>query len=152
MKLERQAQITGINTIGSEELTWMSTSLLNSPAYQYTVLCLGKLGDDPVATWKSKIKWYSENNHFKEMNRRRHADGVRVENILRNRNVGLPREASKSNERLTVWTWALHRQDHLQVNVQRHWMGRKRQYRKMWTQSTDSCELCSKFPRGHWSF
>ena len=27
------------------------------------------MGDDPIATWKSKIKWYSENNHFKDMNR-----------------------------------------------------------------------------------
>ena len=27
------------------------------------------MGDDPIATWKSKIEWYSENNHFKDMNR-----------------------------------------------------------------------------------
>ena len=25
--------------------------------------------DDPNAAWKNKIKWYSENNHFKELNR-----------------------------------------------------------------------------------
>ena len=57
-----------------------------------------------------------------------------------------PREDSKSNERRTVWTWALQRQDHLHVNVQRHWMGRKRKSRNMWTQFTDGCELCSKVP------
>ena len=50
---------------------------------------------------------------------------------------------SKSNDRPTVWTWALHRQDHLHVNVQRHWMESKRKQRKMWTQFTDSCTLCS---------
>ena len=27
------------------------------------------MGDDPIATWKSKINWYSENNHVKDMNR-----------------------------------------------------------------------------------
>ena len=27
------------------------------------------MGDDPIATWKSKIEWYSENNLFKNMNR-----------------------------------------------------------------------------------
>ena len=27
------------------------------------------MGDDLAATWKTKIKWYSENNHFKDMNR-----------------------------------------------------------------------------------
>ena len=35
---------------------------------------MGKVGEDLIATWKSKIKWYSENNHFKEMNR---IDGIR---------------------------------------------------------------------------
>ena len=44
---------------------------------------------------------------------------------------------SKFNERLTVWTWGLHRQDHLHVNVQRHWMESKRKQRKMWIQFTD---------------
>ena len=64
----------------------MSTSLLHSRAYQYatakacvfsdSVLCVGKLGGDPVATWKSKIKLYSEYNHFKDMNR---IDGMPTE-------------------------------------------------------------------------
>ena len=39
-------------------------------------------------------------------------------------------EASKSNERPTVWTWALQRQDHLHVNVQRHCMERKKELQK----------------------
>ena len=57
----------------------MLTSLLCSKAYQITnakshvfsdsVLCVGKMGDDLIATWKSKIQWYLENNHFKVMNR-----------------------------------------------------------------------------------
>ena len=77
---------------------------------------------------------------------RRHADRVRVENIPRNHNVGFLREDSESNERWTVWTWALQRQDHLHVNVQRHCMESKRKYRKMWIQFIDSCELCSQIP------
>ena len=32
--------------------------------------------DDSLATWKSKIDWYSENNHFKNMNR---IDGMPTE-------------------------------------------------------------------------
>ena len=63
---------------------------------------------------------------------RRHADGVRVENIPWNRDVGPPREDPKSNERPTVWTWTPHGQDHPRVNVQRHWMESKRKQRKMW--------------------
>ena len=38
-------------------------------------LC-GENGDDPIATWKSKIKWYSGNKHFKDMNR---IDGMPTE-------------------------------------------------------------------------
>ena len=34
------------------------------------------MGDDPIATWKSKIKWYSENNHSKDMSR---VDGMPTE-------------------------------------------------------------------------
>ena len=58
----------------------MSTSLLHSRAYQLSiakvyvfsdsVLCLGKMGDDPVESWKSKIQWYSDNNYFSELNRK----------------------------------------------------------------------------------
>ena len=64
----------------------MSTSLLCEQAYRFTnaqthvfsgsVLCVGKMGHDPIPTWKSKIKWYSENNHFKDMNR---IDGMPTE-------------------------------------------------------------------------
>ena len=82
-----------------------------SRAYQYStakvyvfsdsVLCLGRMRGDPIESWKKQIHWYSENNHFKEMESNRwHADGVQVENIHRNHNVGPPREDSKSNERL----------------------------------------------------
>ena len=69
----------GVTTIDFKEFTWRSTRSLCSRAHKITnaktyifsdsVLCVGKIGDDPIATWKSKIKWYSENNHFKELNR-----------------------------------------------------------------------------------
>ena len=91
----------------------MSTSLLNRRAQQDinakayvfsdSVLCVGKMGDDPIATWKSEKKWYSENNHSqRDESNRRHADGVRVENIHRNHNVGPPREDSRFDERSKV--------------------------------------------------
>ena len=61
----------------------MSTGLLCEKAYRFTnaktptVCCAWEqMGDDPFATWKSKIKLYSENNHFKDMNR---IDGMPTE-------------------------------------------------------------------------
>ena len=128
--ISERKEITDVSTIGFKDATWMSTRLLCEKAYQITnaktyvfsasVLCVGKMGDDPVATWKSKIEWYSENNHFKDMNR---IDGMPTEfecKIFRGiTTLGLLEKIQKSNERPTVWTWALHRQDHLHVYVQR---------------------------------
>ena len=102
---------------------------------------------------RAKLNGIRKNNHFKDMNR---IDSMPTEiewkHFPRNQNVGPPREDSKSNQRPTVWTWALQRQAHLHVNVQRHWMGAKG--------SKESCEYNSQtvanyariFPRGHWSF
>ena len=77
--ISEQKEITGVSTLGFKDATWMSTSSLCSKAYQITnakanvfsdsVLCVGKMGDDPIANWKTKIEWYSENNHLKDMNR-----------------------------------------------------------------------------------
>ena len=74
--ISEQTAVTGASTSNFKELAWMSTSLLCSRAYQFTnaknsifsdsVLCVGKMGDDPSAAWKNKIKWHSENNSFKE--------------------------------------------------------------------------------------
>ena len=60
-----QNEITGIRTIDFQDGTWMLTSLLCEQAYRFTnaqtyvfsdsVLCVGKMGHDPIATWKSKI-------------------------------------------------------------------------------------------------
>ena len=100
-----RTEITGINTIDSEELTRMSTSLLHSRAYQYknaeayvfsdSVLCVAIMGDGPIATWKSKWNGIQIKSFQGCESNRRHADGVRVENIHRNHNVGLPLEDSK---------------------------------------------------------
>ena len=70
-----QKEITGVSTINFKDCKWMSTSSLCSEASQITnakphVFCSlwEEIGADLIATWKSKIKWYSENNHFKDMN------------------------------------------------------------------------------------
>ena len=67
--ISERKDITG-NTIRSfKDATRMSTSLLSEKAYRSTngKICVfsdsvlsGKMGDDPIATWKSKIDWYSK--------------------------------------------------------------------------------------------
>ena len=74
-----QTDTTGINLINSKDLRWTSTSLLHRRAHQYAtakvhvfsdlVLCLGRMGDDPIRSWKNKIQWHSDTNFFSELNR-----------------------------------------------------------------------------------
>ena len=74
-----QTETTGVSLIDSKDLRWISTSLLHSRAYQYanakvyvfsdSVLCLVKMGHNPVESWKKQIQWHSETNNFSEQNR-----------------------------------------------------------------------------------
>ena len=60
-----QTEINGIILIIFQDLRWVSTSLLHSGAYQYatakayvfsdSVLCLGRMGPNPVESWKKQI-------------------------------------------------------------------------------------------------
>ena len=101
-----QTETTGINLIDSKDLRWISTSLLHSRAHQYStakvyvfsdsVLCLGRMGDNPTQFWRNKIQWYSETNYVSELNRiDGKADGVRVEDFPRIHNSGYPQEDSE---------------------------------------------------------
>ena len=84
--IRHQTEIIGLKTIDFKEFTWRLTRSLCSRAFQInnantyifsvSVLCVGQMGDDPSAAWKNRIKWYSENNHFKELNR---INGVQTE-------------------------------------------------------------------------
>ena len=136
----------------------MSTSLLCEKAHQITnakayvfsdsVLWVGKMGEDPIATWKSKIKWHPENNHFKDMDR---IDGMPTEfewKIFPGiTTLGLLEKIQSPMRDLQCKPE--HFKDRI-IFVQRHCMERKRKYRKIWIQFTDS--FARKFPRGHWSF
>ena len=117
--ISEQKEIIGVNIIEFKDSTWMSTSLLCSQAYRITHAKAYLFSGDENGRWSFcdlKFKRYSENNHFKVMNR---IDGMPTEFQRKNiHNVGPPREDSKSFERPRVWTWALQWQDHLHVNVQ----------------------------------
>ena len=74
-----QTETTGMSLINFQDWRWVSTSLLHSPAYQYStvkvnvfsdsVLCLGKWRDNPLESWKKQVQWYSDNNYLNELNR-----------------------------------------------------------------------------------
>ena len=72
----------------------------NAKAYVFaaSVIYFGKIGDDPIESWKRQIQWYSEKQPLqRDESHRRHAGGVRVQNIPRNHNVGPHRADSLTN-------------------------------------------------------
>ena len=84
--ISEQTEITGVNTINFKELTWMSTSLLCSRAYQIanaqtyvfsdSVFCVGKWEKILLQLGRTKPNGMRENNHSKDMNR---IDGMPTE-------------------------------------------------------------------------
>ena len=141
-KTETEKQISGhtetagISLINFQDLRWMSTSLLHSRAYQYStakvyvfsdsVLCLGKMGDNPVESWKKQIHWYSDHNYFSELNR---IDGQPMEFAWKIfpgfTTVAILKEIQR-------------------VSVQRHCTGRKRKHRGMFSEFNWSFEVRSQ--------
>ena len=161
--ISEQTGITGVNRVNFKDITWMSTSLLCSPAYRITnakayvfsdsVLSLGKKLDDPVASWKSKIKWYSENNHFKDMNR---IDGMptdfeweifpgittlslleKIQSLMRD----LQCEPEHFNDRIMF----------MSMYNDIAWQEKGNKDRCEYNSQTVA-NYARKFPRGHWSF
>ena len=75
----RIPEFVGLKIIELEDITWRTTSLLCERASQIisanvyifsdSVLSMGEMRDVPNAAWMNKIKLYSDNNHFKELNR-----------------------------------------------------------------------------------
>ena len=77
--IKNQTEVNGVTAINYKEHTWRSTSLLCDTAHEITnatthvfadsVLCLGSMRDEPIDARKNKIKWCSENNRLKDLNR-----------------------------------------------------------------------------------
>ena len=64
----------GIDKLIAQSSLSISTAMVH--VFSDSVLCLGKMGDNPVESWKSKIQWYSDNDYFRELNR---IDGQPIE-------------------------------------------------------------------------
>ena len=58
--------------VGIDKLTAQSSlSISTAKVYVFSdsVLCLVKMGDNPVESWEKQIQWYSDNDYFSELNR-----------------------------------------------------------------------------------
>ena len=146
-----QTEIIGMKKIVFKELTWRSTSLLCSRAYlitnakTYHILRLCALcGREKCEMILNGIRKTITSRNLNRI------DGMQTEfewKIFPGITpLGPPREDSRSDERPTVGTWAVQRQDHLHVNVQRHCMERKRKHWKVCWEFYYNCEVRSQIP------
>ena len=109
-----QTETTGVSMINFQDLVWVSTGLLHSRAYHYStanyvfsdsVLCSGKMGDNPVESWKKqhsmifgqRLLQRIESNWWTLY-------GIRVEDFPRIHYSGYPQGDPRIHERATVWT------------------------------------------------
>ena len=146
--ISEQNEITGIRTTDFQDATWMSTGLLCEKACRFTnaktyvfsdsMLWVEKWEMDPIATWKSKNKWYSKIIHFKDMNKWKTFSRIttlglleKIQSLMRD----LQCEPEHFNDR-TIF---------MPMYNDIAWQEKGKQ-RKMWIQFTDSCELCSQTP------
>ena len=74
----------------------------------------------------------------------RKGHGVRMEDLPRTYYSGYPQRDSVNDGRITVWSSELHRQDHLHVNVQWHYMGEEGKWKSMWRKFNKSWRIRSK--------
>ena len=144
--IKEQKEIQGISMIDWQQSSWKRTTLLSvravrlsqAKAYEFSdsVLCMGRISENPANAWKEKIKLVYE---FIPVSRigsnRRGADGVRVDKFTRIYCIADCRRDPEHDDWKEMWTWAISRKNHLHVNVQRHCMGRKRKQRNV------CCEL-----------
>ena len=74
-----QKEIQRISVINWQQHMWQRTTLLADEAVQLTtaktyifcdsVLCMGKVSDNPVKAWKEKIGWFLNSRQYRELDR-----------------------------------------------------------------------------------
>ena len=157
-----QTEITGITTIDWQQLMWRETTLLTDKAVQFateknrvfsdSVLCLGGISQEPVEAWESKIKWFIESRHFRELDR---IDGEPMEFEWKNfpgfTTLGILDEIQKMMTELKCDP------EHFQGRIifmpvynDINW-GKRGNKDTCVANSFDVADYARKFMRGHWS-
>ena len=77
--VREQTEIPGISLIDWKENSWKRTTLLTDRAVQLStaeayvisdsVLCLGRISENPVSAWKEKIDWFMNSSQCRELDR-----------------------------------------------------------------------------------
>ena len=79
-KLVREkTEIQGISVINWQESCWKRTTLLTDRAVRFSteqanvfsesVLCIGRISENPISAWKEKIEWFMHSSQCRELDR-----------------------------------------------------------------------------------
>ena len=153
-----QTEITGVTTIDFKELTWRSTSLLCSRAYQITNAKTYIFSNSVLCVWekwemirlqlgRTKLIVFGEQSLPRTESHRRYANGVRVVNISRIHDVG-PLQKFESLMRVLKWCELEQFKDRIIFMSMYNdiaWR-EKGNTEGVWTQIKDNCELRSQIP------
>ena len=105
----------------------------------------------PIEFWKRQIKWYSQNNHIKELNR---IDGMPTEfewKIFPGfTTLGLLEQIQKLMEDLKCEL--THSESKISMYNDIAWDEKKRNQERCEHNSLTVADYARKFPRDHWSF
>ena len=138
-----QDEISGLETIGWEKHSWKYLSLIDDEriinlqrakvyVFSDSVLCLGKIHQNPDANeaWKKRIEWITASQSYRDF------DGINGEPTKFEWNIfpGFTtlQLCGKVTDLLSRRnTRNFHRKNSLYVNVQRHFLGNERQWKRM---------------------
>ena len=127
--------------------SWSTIVKSKTFVFADSVLCLGGISTEPVQAWKDKIKWYFGDTPSQRFGSNRWGtNGIRVENCPRIHYIENLRRDSKHDGGTKVWTWAIHRKDHLHVNVQWHGMENTRKPWKLFGEFHECCSIRQEVP------
>ena len=78
--VKEQKEIQGISVIDWQQSSWKRTTLLTDRAvrlstaktlvFSDSVLCTGRISENPVSAWKEKIDWFMNSSQCRELDRR----------------------------------------------------------------------------------
>ena len=104
-----QKEIQGISVIDWLQFPWKRATLLTDRAVQRSkaktnvfsdsILCMGRISENPASAWKEKIDWFLNSSQCRELGRMDgEGDGARVEKSPRNHKIADSRRSPEHDD------------------------------------------------------
>ena len=161
-----QNEISGLETIGWENHSWKYLSLIGDEriinlqrtkvyVFSDSVLCLGKIFENPESNdaWEQRLGWIKSSQKIQKLwQNRRRANGIGVEYFPRIQHVAAQWRSQKFIVQIRRNTRKFHRKNSVFVDVQRHFLWNKRQWRRMSGKCSTRIFVCKKIWKRQLSF